>query len=92
MGGQLFGFAVVAGVLLFTAWLMRVMWGQMRRVNAHTAERSRERVVAEPEPVEPAYEELDPATGQYRVHRDEANEGLIRQGARARSSGWYLEP
>lgn len=36
--------------------------------------------------------EWDPQQGRY-VRRDgEPNEELLRQGARSRASGWYLEP
>lgn len=89
MGEQLAAFAGVAIVFGLTFLLMRAMWRQMRRVNAHTAEAGRRRAE---EIAEPPIEEWDPQKGRY-VRRDgDANEELLRQGARSRSSGWYLEP
>jgi len=90
MGEQLTALAGVAIVFGITFLLMRAMWRQMRRVNAHTAEVSRAR--AEEAEAHPPIEEWDPEQGRY-IRRDgEPNEELLRQGARSRSSGWYLEP
>jgi len=50
---------------------------------------SRDRAEAD---ANPPVEEWDPQQERY-VRRDgDPNEELLRQGARSRSSGWYLEP
>ncbi|MBO9622598.1 MAG: hypothetical protein J7500_07790 [Sphingomonas sp.] len=85
-------FTALAGVVIvfgLTFVLMRAMWRQMRRVNAHTAEAGRDRAEAE---THPPVEEWDPKQGRY-VRRDgDPNAELLRQGARSRSSGWPLDP
>lgn len=83
--GGIVGIALVFGL---TWLLMRLMWRQMRRVNAHTAAVNRERLPDDTPPLE----EIDPATGEYRRVEPEVNDGLIRQGARARHGGWFLDP
>ena len=89
MGEQLTAFAGVAIVFGLAFLLMRAMWRQMRRVNAHTAEASRDRAEVQ---ANPPIDEWDPQQGRY-VRRDgEPNEELLRQGARSRASGWPLEP
>ena len=89
MGEQFTAFAGVAIVFGLTFLLMRAMWRQMRRVNAHTAEEGRRRAE---ETAEPPIEEWDSQRGRY-VRRDgEPNEELLRQGARSRASGWPLDP
>jgi len=90
MGDQITALAGVAIVLGLTFLLMRALWRQMRRVNAHTAEASRRRA-EEVTPRAPT-EEWDAGQGRYVPHAGEPNEELLRQGARSRSSGWYLEP
>ena len=85
---------ILLAVLGVSALLMRIMWRQMRKVNAHTAEvRRRAEATAPIPPVAgPGYEEMDPVTGQYVAHTAEVNPELIRAGARARSAGWFYDP
>ncbi|MDT8759358.1 hypothetical protein MZO42_11680 [Sphingomonas psychrotolerans] len=90
MGEQLTALAGVAIVFGLTFLLMRGMWRQMRRVNAHTAEKSRER--AEVADTHPPIEEWDPQQGRYVRRAGDPNEELLRQGARSRASGWPLDP
>ena len=89
MGDQITALAGVAIVLGLTFVLMRAMWRQMRRVNAHTAEASRHRAE---EASSPPVEEWNAEQGRYVPRAGDPNEELLRQGARSRSSGWYLEP
>jgi hypothetical protein len=90
MREQLIALAGVAIVFGLTFVLMRAMWRQMRRVNAHTAEVNRER--AEATTAHPPIEEWDPERGGY-VRRDgDPNEELLRQGGRSRANGWPLDP
>lgn len=86
--------ALLGPLLVFgvTGLLMGAMWRQMRRVNAHTAATRRAADIAAPAPAEAALEEFDAEHGVFVGRKDETNSELIRQGARSRQSGWYLEP
>jgi hypothetical protein len=88
---QLTALAVTIGFVGTTLLLMMLMWRQMRRVNARGAERSREVTEAERLPGEPEYEEWDEARGQYVARKPQVNQDLLRQGAKARQTGWYMD-
>ena len=88
---QLVALGVTIGIVGTTLWLMMLMWRQMRRVNARGAERSREVVESEPQPYVPKFEEYDPVSGTYGARAEDVNEGLLRQGAKAREPGWYMD-
>jgi hypothetical protein len=92
MSSQLFALAVVAAILGLLVLAMRAMWRQMRHVNAYTAARTREGAAVDPTPEEPGFEEYDETSGRYVGRQPEVNRGLIKQGARATRSGWYLDP
>lgn len=83
---------IVVAILGFTAWLMRAMWRQMRKVNAHTAETRREAMAAEVQAREPGYDVWDEERGQYVPASARVNEELIRQGAKASQNDFILPP
>lgn len=76
---QSFGLVIVVGFLALIGLMMRMMWRQMRRVNAHTAATRREAAPPAMAPVEA----FDDETGQYRPVEGQANEELMRMGAQA---------
>ena len=83
---------ILVAILGFTGWLMRAMWRQMRKVNAHTAEVRREALARDVKASEPAFEEWDEEQGQYVPASARVNDELIRQGARASRSDSFLTP
>ena len=83
---------ILIAILGVTALLMRMMWRQMRKVSAHTAEVRRDVLAAEAKVREPAYDVWDDARGQYVPHSARVNEELIRQGAKATQSDFILPP
>lgn len=93
MGEQLTALAGVAIVFGLTFLLLRAMWRQMRRVNAHTAAESRRRAEAEEERRGRApTERWDAGQGRYVPVEGDTNEELLRQGSRARSNPWPYDP
>lgn len=91
MGEMLLPFAGVAIVFGLTFLLMRAMWRQMRRVNAHTASESRKRAEVDGSN-RPPIEQWDEGQGRYVRSEGEPNEELLRQGSRARSNPWPYDP
>lgn len=91
MGQIILPFVGVAIVFGLTFLLMRAMWRQMRRVNAHTAAESRKRADAEG-PANAPTERWDAGQGRYVPSDGDPNEELLRQGARARSNPWPYDP
>ena len=85
-------FVVMTLIFAWMIWAMRAMWRQMRKVNAHTAESRRAAAEADARTAQPAYEEWDEASGQYVPKTPEVNHELIRQGAKATHSDWFLRP
>ncbi|MDG2534850.1 hypothetical protein P6144_14415 [Sphingomonas sp. HITSZ_GF] len=84
-------FAGVAIVFGCTFLLMRAMWRQMRRVNAHTAAEGRRRA-EEQGANRPPIERWDEGQGRYVPSEGDPNEELLRQGSRARSNPWPYDP
>lgn len=91
MGEVILSFAGVAAVFGLTFLLMRAMWRQMRRVNAHTAAASRKRA-EDSGSTRPATERWDEGQGRYVPTEGDPNEELLRQGSRGRSSPWPYDP
>lgn len=91
MGEQLTALAGVAIVFGLTFLLMRAMWRQMRRVNAHTAAESRRRAERDASN-RPSLERWDEQQGRYIPEDGDPNEELLRQGSRARSNSWPYDP
>jgi glycine/D-amino acid oxidase-like deaminating enzyme len=90
--GQWTGLLILAAILGITLLLMRMMWRQMRKVNAHTAEVRRTAMAAEIKAREPRYDEWDAERGQYVPASARVNDELIRQGAKASQSDFILPP
>ncbi|MBN8811874.1 MAG: hypothetical protein BGP17_01415 [Sphingomonas sp. 67-41] len=88
---MLLPFAGVVIVFGLTFLLMRAMWRQMRRVNAHTAAESRRRAEEQRRDRAPT-EQWDAAQGRYVSTEGDPNEELLRQGSRARSNPWPYDP
>lgn len=92
MGAVITQLLVTLVVFGLAALVMRALWRQMRKVNAHTAEKRRAAMAREVETGEPAYEEWDEARGQYVPSTARVNAELIRQGAKASQSDGILRP
>lgn len=92
MGAVITQLLLTLGIFAVTALVMRALWRQMRKVNAHTAETRRAAMAREVETGEPAYEEWDEERGQYVPSTARVNPELIRQGAKASQSDGFLRP